>query len=39
MKLHAQPIIFLLQGCVRLGNPDLDFEIRTSDFAIEREIR
>ena len=23
----------------RLGNPDLDFEIRISDFAIEREIR
>ena len=27
------------QGCVRLGNPDLDFEIRISDFEIEREIR
>ena len=26
-------------GCVRLGNPDLDFEIRISDFAIERENR
>ena len=23
----------------RLGNPDLDFEIRISDFAIEHEIR
>ena len=23
----------------RLGNPDLDFEIRISDFAIENEIR
>ena len=28
-----------LEGCVRLGNPDLDFEIRLSDFAIEHEIR
>ena len=27
------------EGCVRLGNQDLDFEIRISDFAIEREIR
>ena len=27
------------EGCVRLGNPDLDFEIGISDFAIEREIR
>ena len=23
----------------RLGNPDLEFEIRISDFAIEHEIR
>ena len=29
----------VILGCVRLGNPDLDFEIRISDFAIEREIR
>ena len=27
------------EGCVRLGNLDLDFEIGISDFAIEREIR
>ena len=27
------------EGCVRLGNLDLDFEIGFSDFAIEREIR
>ena len=26
------------QGCVRLGNPDLDFEIRISRFAVEREF-
>ena len=26
-------------GCVRLGNSDLDFEIRISDFAIEHELR
>ena len=26
-------------GCARLGNPDLDFEIQISDFAIESEIR
>ena len=25
-----------MYGCVRLGNPDLDFEIRISYFAIER---
>ena len=25
----------VILGCVRLGNPDLDFEIRISDFAIE----
>ena len=30
---------FNYSGCVRLGNLDLDFEIRISDFAIEREIR
>ena len=28
-----------LVGCVRLGNPDFDFEIRILDFVIEREIR
>ena len=27
------------EGCVRLGNLDLDFEIGISDFTIEREIR
>jgi len=27
------------QGCVRLGNSDLDFEIQISDFEIERVIR
>ena len=26
-------------GCVRLGNPDLDFENLNPDFPIEREIR
>ena len=26
-------------GCVRLGNPDLDFENLNPDFLIEREIR
>ena len=29
----------MYKGCVRLGNLDLDFEIRISDFAIERETR
>ena len=28
-----------IYGCLLLGNPDSDFEIRISDFAIEREIR
>ena len=28
-----------LYGCIRLGNPDLDFEIRISDFAIKRKIQ
>ena len=27
------------KGCVRLGNPDLDFENLNPDFPIEREIR
>ena len=26
-------------GCVRLGNPDLDFQNLNPDFPIEREIR
>ena len=26
-------------GCVRLGNPDLDFQNLNLDFPIEREIR
>ena len=29
----------LSTGCVSLGNPDLDFDIRISDFAIERKIQ
>ena len=28
-----------IQGCVRLGNPDLDFQNPNPDFPIEREIR
>ena len=28
-----------LQGCIRLGNPDLDFENLNLDFPIKREIR
>ena len=29
----------LFCGCVRLGNPDLDFQNLNLDFPIEREIR
>ena len=29
----------LIYGCVRLGNPDLDFQNLNPDFAIERETR
>ena len=29
----------LIYGCVRLGNPDLDFQNLNPDFPIEREIR
>ena len=35
--MQPQPIVSL--GCVRLGNPDLDFENLNPDFPIEREIR
>ena len=35
---HTVPWNPFDQGCVRLGNPDLDFESRISDFAIEREF-
>ena len=34
IQIHATRVAFNL-----LGNPDVDFEIRISDFAIEHEIR
>ena len=37
--IKPNAILFGLYGCVWLRNSDLDFEIRISDFAIEREIR
>ena len=39
MNSCAECMIWEVFSCVRSGNPDLDFEIRISDFVIEREIR
>ena len=39
MNSCAECMIWEVFSCVRSGNPDLDFEIRISDLAIEREIR
>ena len=36
---HIEQEEHKISACVRLGNPDLDFEIQISDFAIECEIR
>ena len=32
-------LVYTHEGCVRLGNPDLDFQNLNPDFPIEREIR
>ena len=38
--LHVRvDVTFSTLGCVGLGNPDLDFEIRISDFAIACKIQ
>ena len=37
---YSQSAVCILHlGCVRLGNPDLDFQNLNPDFPIEREIR
>ena len=38
MNSCAECMIWKVSSFVRLGNPDLDFEMRISDFAIESEI-
>ena len=35
---HFNNIMFALLGCVRWGNPDLDFENLNPDFPIERTL-
>ena len=39
VKSTCVGIVFILLGCVQLGNPDLDFQNLNLDFPIEREIR